>query len=170
MQEIWKEVKDHDGYFVSNMGRVMSSRRYSNGEKTIVKPRKHNRGYVNVNIDGKNRYIHRLVAEAFIPNPDNLPQVNHINEIKDDNRVSNLEWISNADNAAYGTRVARVAAKNSIPVMSIEISSGKVTRHVSGHAAARETGAFQGNVHKVLSGKYKQTCGYIFIYESEYLS
>jgi len=83
MKEIWKEIEDHDGYFISNYGRVKSIRLYRGSiEPRILTPRKHSRGYVNINLDGKNYYIHRLVAQAFIPNPEGLEQVNHIDEQK----------------------------------------------------------------------------------------
>lgn len=103
MEEIWKDIKDYEGlYQVSNLGRVKSLR-----YDRIMKLRTDYRGYLDVLISVKSktkRYkVHRLVAEAFIPNPNNLPQVNHIDENKQNNNLTNLEWCTNEYNNHYGT-------------------------------------------------------------------
>jgi hypothetical protein len=80
---------------------------YSNGQIWSIRKEKflkaslHHTGYTRVHIDKKEYRIHRLVAEAFIPNPNNFPMVNHINEIKSDNRVENLEWCNNRHNITH---------------------------------------------------------------------
>ena len=100
-----KEINGFPGYFVTPEGKVFSTRQ---GNLKELKQSPDKRGYPMValnnranNIKYRTFRIHRLVAEAYIPNPDNLPQVNHINEDKWDNRVENLEWLSNADNIRY---------------------------------------------------------------------
>lgn len=122
--EIWKEIKGYEGlYQVSNMGRVKSLKRYKEGLKNslilvpekLMKIRTNGNGYNQIQLykDGVSRtyLVHRLVAQAFLPNPDNKPEVNHINTVKTDNRVwvnedgsidyekSNLEWCTKTENA-----------------------------------------------------------------------
>lgn len=119
-EEIWKDIKGYEGiYQVSNLGRVKSLPRFhktKNGYYSKVKiltPIKNDRGYLLVGLSKEWKkqkiFVHRLVAEAFIPNPNNLPQVNHINEFeKDNNCVENLEWCSCKYNCNYGTRNSRI--------------------------------------------------------------
>ena len=108
--EQWKEVNGYEGlYEVSDQGNVRNTR-----IGKILKPGKNKKtGYLYVNLcknnKRKNFYIHRLVAQAFIPNPDNKPTVNHINEDKTDNSVENLEWATMSEQQRHGTRGERVA-------------------------------------------------------------
>lgn len=101
--ENWKKLEVNENYSVSDKGRV----RNDNTGK-ILKPRGIKR-YLTVHFTahGPDYYIHRLVAEAFIDNPDDLPQVNHKDENKQNNDVSNLEWCSSEYNVNYGTRNER---------------------------------------------------------------
>lgn len=105
--ERWKKIDGYDNYSVSDMGRVRNDR-----TGRILKPGNLKQGYTQVHLskNGKitNHLIHRLVALTFIPNPDNLPQVNHINEDKTDNHVNNLEWCTQQYNNTYGTRIEQM--------------------------------------------------------------
>lgn len=97
MRTIWKQYRDTH-YSVSNTGQVRN-------DKTgrILKPRVNDNGYCFVGIDGKALRVHRLVAELFIPNPDNLPQINHKDFDKTNNSMDNLEWCDNRYNKTYST-------------------------------------------------------------------
>ncbi len=115
MKEIWKNIKGYDDlYKVSNLGRIKSKRK-------ILKPID-SHGYKYVHLCNKehirkNYAIHRLVAYAFIENPFNLPEVNHIDGIKSHNSVDNLEWVTSKNNALHKSKVLRKGCK---PVQCIE--------------------------------------------------
>ena len=102
-EEIWKPIKDYEGlYEVSNLGRVKSLNYRKTGKEKILKNIECNNGYLKVGLIkfGKCKMcsIHRLVAEAFIPNPEDKPCIDHINTIKNDNRVENLRWVTHKEN------------------------------------------------------------------------
>lgn len=125
-KEIWKEIKEFDGnYSVSTKGRVRSNGllKGKNSKVRILKTELSKKGYLRVGLtkDGKQKkyLVHRLVAIAFLDNPNNLPEVNHRNEIKTDNRVENLEWMSRRDNMNYGDRTKKAVTTrflNNIPL------------------------------------------------------
>jgi len=108
LTEYWKDIEEFPNYRVSNFGNVWSKK-----NNIVLKPYKTNRGYLTVGfwLNGKKKRlsIHRLVAQAFLPNPDNLPEVNHINGCKTDNSLKNLEWASGRNNVlhAYQTKLRK---------------------------------------------------------------
>lgn len=112
IMEVWKSIKGYDGlYEVSNYGRVKSlpKAKHSRKSEMILKLRKHPYKCVNLCKEGKisTKSVHRLVAEAFIPNPYNKPAVNHIDCNPSNNNVSNLEWVTFLENQMHSRRLGR---------------------------------------------------------------
>lgn len=119
MKEIWKDIFENQKYFVSNLGRIKNSKDY------IIKTHNDKDEYqiFSFYVNGKrvDKKIHRLVAEAFIPNPNKLPFVNHKNEIKCDNKVDNLEWCTKTYNTNYGHAREKQRKKLCKSVICIEL-------------------------------------------------
>jgi hypothetical protein len=98
--EIWKDIEGHPGYRVSSFGRVWSDK-----AGRVLKATVYKRGYPGVTLNGKNRYVHQLVAQAFFSNPDNKKTVNHKDGDKTNNHVDNLEWATYTENCLHAVRV-----------------------------------------------------------------
>jgi len=102
MKEIWKPIPGYEKYLVSNMGRVMSNNTYSHAKPKLMSIINHGNGYLYVTLNkgntSKNFYVHRLVAMAFLDNPDGLEQVDHKDHDRANNAVSNLEWVTAKEN------------------------------------------------------------------------
>ena len=167
MEEIWKDIKGYEGlYKVSNLGHIYSNYVNRNLEGSLDKY-----GYkvtILTNNGIHRRYLsHRLVAQAFIPNPENKPQVNHIDEDKINNRIDNLEWNTAKENMNHGTRTERQIATQRIiqKSRSVQCSNGNIYR--STREASRELGVDNSSLNKVLKGKRKQAGGYTFKYAEE---
>ena len=182
--EVWREVKGWEGrYEVSNWGRVRSffdTHGNRRAEPRILKPRKNGDGYLRVILrkDGKGIYksVHRLVAEAFLPNPLNLPQINHRNEIKDDNRLENLEWCDAKYNNNYGSRNEKavkslkgkfVNSPNlSKRVLQYTLDGNLIREWPSLREVERQTGWNSGNISMACNGKWKTAYGHVWRYTS----
>lgn len=197
MSEIWKDIPGFEGlYQVSNLGRVKSLPRgkqwpYRRTHNNIRKPRVKN-GYYQVNLSKENKVkwisVHRLVALAFIPNPDNLPCINHRDENRLNNSIENLEWCSYAYNANYGTARQRqiesmkrndplniraqksleTRARNKMPNARRKVvqmdSSGCVMRVFNSIADAGRQGYDRASITYCCQGKRKTTGGYKWKY------
>lgn len=167
MNEIWKDIDGYEGlYQVSNLGRVKSSKH------DIILKTYSNRGYHQVQLSKNNiksnKTIHRLVAQAFIPNPDNKPQVNHIDEDKTNNKVSNLEWVTAKENSNHGTRGIRIGVASgktrSKAVKAIKVTNGVTLNFESAAQCAKALSVSQGNVTRTLKGRSKTVGGYYVEY------
>ena len=177
--EEWRDVIGYEGlYQVSNLGNVKSLERtvwngkgYRVIKEGILKAGKNGRGYLYVILfkGGKSKpcTVHRLVAEAFLENPENLPDVNHKDENKENNCVENLEWVSHEYNCNHGTRNRRIAEKLSIPIYGINKVSGLITEFKSTMEAERITGINHGNIVSCLKGRLKTAGNFYWIYAEE---
>ena len=173
--EVWKDIKGYEGiYQVSNLGRVKRIGCYTNQSGISwesgrnLKPANNSRGYYFVQLSRNNKvsrkYVHRLVAEAFIPNPENKPTVNHINCDRSDNRSENLEWASYRENNDYSIQVMRSMGKNkrnnklSRVVEQLDLHGNVLKEYPSYREAERQTGI--SAIDKVCAGaKYRKTAG-----------
>lgn len=173
MSEIWKTVDGFEGrYEVSSFGNVRSLNYHREGRTRILKPGKDHNGYQVVHLckDGHTKHfqVHRLVAEAFIPNPGNLPQVNHKNEDKTDNQVNNLEWCSPAYNNNYGTRNERATKTQlndpikSKPVIQYDKAGVLVKKWPSAMEVERQNGWDQSHISSCCLGKLKTSYGFVW--------
>ena len=165
--EIWKDVAEYEGFYqVSNRGNVRSLARVDSlGRKCrgrVLKQGYSGGGYPQVDLykngKGKIGLIHRLVAEAFIPNPESLPQVNHIDEVKDNNNVENLEWCDARYNSNYGTRDIRKAQAKSKKIRAVNIKTNETVTFNSVKEAGSK-GYSNGAVSQACRELYKTRHG-----------
>lgn len=175
MNEVWKEIKGFDGrYAVSSNGRIKILKGYGQGR--IKKVRTDKDGYKETTLFDGTKYhicrVHRAVAKAFIPNPDNLPCVNHKDENKSNNVSSNLEWCSVAYNNSYGTRTKRTAKALSgqerpsqwIPVLGKAVGTGEKLFFQSAKNAEEQLGIDSAHICWCCKGKRKTAGGYTWEY------
>lgn len=174
--EEWRDIKGYEGYQVSNLGNVRSLDRwitYKNGGKRFWKGKtlKPNliQGYLYVFLYKKEAKpkifrIHRLVAEAFIPNPDNLPQVNHINERKTDNRVENLEYCNARYNLNYKNGQKRRGEKRKKSVAQFDLNNNYITTYPSIKEASLALNKNHTGIMNCLKGTAKTAYGFKWYY------
>lgn len=176
--EEWRDIKGYEGlYQVSNYGRVKSLDYNHTGEERILKPvrlaMKSGNAYYQVHLckDGKtnSKRVHRLVAQAFIPNPNGLPDINHKDENGLNNRVDNLEWCTHKYNCNYGTRNGRIKqkminGKTSKPVYQYSIDGKLIKEWTSLNEIERQTGYSCAHICKCCSGERKTAYGYKWSY------
>lgn len=169
--ETFLSVPGYEGlYEVSNLGNIKSLR-----SGKLLKQASNKDGYKMVSLtkDGKSRSygVHRLVALAFLPNPLNLPEVNHKDESHDNNVLENLEWISKKENRNYGTyreRMSKSLKESGTNNKSISAYDKKTLKFVKSYdsitEAEKELGLSKGAIGQVLSGRRKTSGGYIWKY------
>ncbi len=163
MQEIWKDIKGYEGkYQVSNLGKIKSMI-YS--KPTILKAIVDNHGYLRVTLykNGKKKagIIHRLVAQAFMPNPNSFPVINHKNGIKSNNSVANLEWCSQSHNVRESYRLGLQTIK-SRRVNQYDLSGNLIRTWESINEPRKKYNA--SHISDCCRGLRKYTHGYIWRY------
>ena len=198
MEEIWKDIKNYEGYQVSNFGRIRSLDRMVNcplnGKRLIkgkiLKPGRGSNGYLSVNLCGSTNNVHKLVAEAFIPNPENKPCIDHINTDKMDNRVENLRWVTHKENMnnpqtllkIVEARKGKTQSKETIEKIKLANTNGKCSKPVlalkngeicvffHSTSEAGRNGYCIGNISSCCNGIRKTHKGYQWQYVDDYLA
>lgn len=175
MQEIWKDIVGYEGlYQVSNTGKVKMigrEKRLWHGAKTKINAKFLNQfvvcAYKKVKLrgfDGKTKMlsVHRLVATSFIPNPHNLPQVNHKDENKENNNVSNLEWCTAKYNTNYGTGIKRCSQSRFKRIAQISLDGSVVKEWESMKEIVETLGITYSSISQACNGIIKVSNGYIW--------
>lgn len=177
MEEIWKDVVGFEGlYKVSSFGRVYSvggrimgrmNNRYKNKPRILKLHERNGYLYASLKKDGKNtrEKVHRAVAKAFIPNPNNYPIINHKDENKKNNRVENLEWCTYKYNLNYGSHNTKmIVSKSNNPVAQYDKNNNLVKVWLSSRAVERELGIPHSNIDNCCKERYgyKTAGGFIW--------
>lgn len=152
-------IENYPNYTISDKGEIVNTNTNKKLKGYIRKD-----GYVIISLSkgGKKYkcYLHRLVAETFIPNPDNLPQVNHKDEDKTNNCVSNLEWITPKDNCNYGTRNERQGLGHSKPIEQYDLEGNFIKEWNSAAQVERDLGFNHSNISQCCLGRYNVAYNY----------
>ena len=191
MEEIWKDIEGYEGkYEVSNLGRVrsldytiMQPNAHDRHLQPItykgkmIKPHEQNSGYLQIGLrdeNGKRQFlVHRLVAVAFIPNPDNLPDINHKDENRHNNHADNLEWCTKKYNVNYGNARQHLSDTHrnhpnlSMPVEQLSKNGEVLKEYQSANEASRQTGISLSGITRCCNGEkhYKSAGGYRWRYK-----
>ena len=156
--ETFVKIEGFDNYEVSNLGKV---RNIKSGR--ALKPQLRNgylRHYLYEDNKPKNLLLHRILATAFIDNPEGKPQVNHIDENKLNNDLSNLEWCTAKENINHGTRTKRAAEKHFKKVIQLDLNDNILNVFESIKQAERETGALARHISACCNGRIKSSGGF----------
>ena len=162
--EIFKPIKNYEKeYQVSNLGNIKSTK-----TGKLLKPETLKNGYLRVDLyhpgekRGTHKLVHRLVAEVFVPNPNNYPHINHKDEDKTNNNVENLEWCTPGYNNRYGTRGQRIGSQQCKPIEQLDDFGNIIATFKSTKEAAEKTGYNQGNIAAVARGILKHHKKYVW--------
>ena len=159
-----KDIKNYEGlYAITPEGEVWSYR-----NKRFLKPMDNGKGYLYVNLfrdnEKKNYLIHRLVGEAYIPNPENLPEINHKDENKTNNCLQNLEWCDRKYNNNYGACITKRSNSHKKPILQYDLDGNFVREWSSATDVSKEV---QANICKCLKGQNKTAYGYKWKYKED---
>lgn len=164
MKEIWKDINGFEGlYQISNLGRVKSIRNNIILKQTYCKS-----NYLKVklskNCKQKTIQVHRLVTETFIPNPDNKPQVNHIDGNKENNHIDNLEWVTAKENTEHAIKIGISNKPITKKVFKLDLQGNVLCKYNSIKEAAEKNKGCYNNIPHACSGRYKTAGGYKWKY------
>ena len=178
MQEEWRDVVGYEGlYQVSNIGLVKSMQTWRGTRERILKEKRADNGYCLVEIykskERKTHLIHRIVAEAFIPNPDNKPEIDHIDGTRDNNKIDNLRWCTRKENHNFpiyrkrrsNVMIGRTGKSNGKSRAVVCIDTSVV--YFGTREAQRMTGVNQGSISAVCRGKLKTAGGFRWQYANK---
>lgn len=176
--EIWKPLcGDSKKYLASSLGKIKTLNYKRSGKEKILKESINPKGYSTIHLTEENKKysqrVNRLIAQTFIENPNNLPQVNHKNGIKTDSRVCNLEWTDNSGNQKHayktGLRHAHRGANNKLSkkVNQYDLQGNYIKTWNSISEAKKELSIANGSISAVCKGQMKQTGNYIWKYHKD---
>lgn len=172
MKEEWRDITGFEGlYQVSNLGRVRSLPKTGSGGHNgiILSQNKDKDGYLLVHLYINRKRIsckvHRLVAKAFIPNPNNLAQINHKDEIKDNNCFTNLEWCSSSYNNSYGKGKINRANSKKVPILQLDMDDNIIREWDSSKEIEHSLRFNHSNITNCCKGRYKSMYGYKWRYK-----
>lgn len=176
--EEWKKIDNYDYLLISNYGRLKRLQHIvnsGNGAKRTIKEHIYEKvfpsdnGYYHISTSYNGKHIviypHLEVAKAFIPNPYNLPQINHKDENKANNCIWNLEWCTSKYNANYGTRIKRYSEKNCVSVLQFTKDGKFVAAYESVKNAEIQTNVNRHNISSCCTGKRKTAGGFVWKYK-----
>lgn len=185
IKEIWKTViidgVENPRYKVSSLGRIICLNWHRTGKPRICRLTKHSDGYLTVSIDRVKKLVHRLVAETFIPNPQNKPEVDHINTIRNDNRVENLKWVTYGENNNNPLSIKNMSENNamlgkfgaehnrSIPIVQLTKDGQFIRKWSCAAEVKHELGIDHSNIIQCCLGKRKSAGGYHWMYYSDWV-
>lgn len=173
----WRMVKGHPRYSVSCNGEVLCWNWHEYGEPKICKSQKNRYGYLQIKIDGKLNSVHRIVCEAFHPNQQNKPCVDHVNTIRNDNRAENLQWTTYKENCNNPLTMNKhpirgkfgYRNKRSIQIVQLTNNGAFVKKWSCGWEVNRVLGINQGNISNCCRGRQKIAGGFKWMYYSDWL-